>query len=431
MRLHLRNGANVAAAALLSLTLLGAYASAAPESVVAAVDANNVAALETLSRSGATAQQRGLAAGALLALRHEDGKAAALLIPVTRSMASRAVRATAYLGLAEVYLRDQRYRACYSAFRAALQLSPRSFDLEKRQDMASCQALAKVKPMQVVRETPGSLPITRDMVDLIRVPVKIDGVQHKAVVDTGAGFSTISASAAKSAGITMLRQTLSVGTASRRAVAMRLGVARRLLIGNATLTNVVFIVLPDSDLSFPHGYRVNAVIGLPVLMALGHRLEFVNSGAPALLYDVPRGRPDGQTGSDSNMLLAGLTPLVLVHVPGADNPLRMILDTGSPITEFAHDAIVDAPALLMHPKRHVSLPAVGAGGVVTERRGLILTDVALIIGGRQFKLKSVPVNSAAGAISSYRIDGLLGQNVLRQGARWTLDFNTMTLAVGN
>ena len=89
--------------ALIGLTLICARASSASESVVSAVNAINVTALETLSTSAPTAPQRTLAVGALLALRHEDAKAIATLMPVARSTGERTVRATAYLVLSDVY----------------------------------------------------------------------------------------------------------------------------------------------------------------------------------------------------------------------------------------------------------------------------------------------------------------------------------------
>lgn len=278
MRLHHQNGA-ILASAFLGLALFSARASAVPESVVAAVNANNVTALEVLSKSAPTAQQRTLAVGALLALRHEDAEAIATLTPLTRSTASRAVRATAYLALSDVYSRDQRYRACYSAIRAASQLSPQSVNLGYRQAMAFAQALAEVKPMQLVRERSGSLPITEEKVGMIRVPVEIDGHRRGALVDTGANFSTISASAAKRSGIEVLSRPASVGSSTEQAVAVQLGIAKRLQIGNAMLKNVVFIVVPDAGWGIPRKFGISAIVGVPVLMALG-RLEFVNSDPP-------------------------------------------------------------------------------------------------------------------------------------------------------
>jgi hypothetical protein len=242
------------------------------------------------------------------------------------------------------------------------------------------------------------------------------------MVDTGASFSTISASVAKRTGIRMLSQSASVGSSTKRALSVRLGLAGQLQIGNATLKNVVFIVVPDSDWGIPHRFRISAIIGLPVLMALG-RLELVNSGAPTLLYDVPRGKPARQAEVHSNLLLSCLEPLVLVRVPGAGAPLRMELDTGSNITTFAPNARAAAPGLFAQAELYTWHMA-GIGGVVTDRRALRLPEVPFSIGGRTIIMKNVVVSSRASATS----DGVIGADIFRQGTRWTMDFTTMTLA---
>ena len=411
--------------ALAGLTLTCARACPASESVVAAVNTVDVAALETLSTTAPTSQQRTLAAGALLALRHEDAKAIAMLIPVAGSMGDRSVRATADLVLSDVYCRDQRYRGCYSAIHIALQLSPASVNAAYRQAMVFAHALSGAKRMQLVRETPGSLPITEEKAGVIRVPVKIEGHRSGAMLDTGAAFSTVSLSAAKRFGIEMLTHSATVGSSTERAVAVRLGIAKRLQIGNAMLKNVVFIVVPDSDLPIPRRLGIGAIVGMPVLMALG-RLQFVNSATPTLLYDARRDKRAGHAGAHSNMLLSSLEPLVLVRVPGAAAPLRMELDTGSNITTFSKNAIAAAPVFFAGARRYVWHVG-GVGGVITERRALRLPEATLIIGGRRIILKSIVVSSHASATR----DGVIGANILREGARWTMDFKTMTLAVTN
>lgn len=410
--------------ALVGLTLICARASSASESVVAAVNAIDVTALETLSTSAPTAPQRTLAAGALLALRHKDAKAIATLIPVARSTGHRAVCATAYLVLSDVYCRDQHYRACYSAIHVALQLSPASVNMAYRQAMVFAHAISGVKPMELVRETPGSLPITDETAGVIRVPIKIDGHRSGAMLDTGAAFSTVSLSVATRFGIEMLGHSARVGSSTKRAVAVRLGIAKRLQIGNAMLKNVVFIVVPDSDLPIPRSLRIDAIIGLPVLMALG-RLEFLNSAAPTLRYDVQRNTPTS-AGAHSNMVLSSLEPLVLVRVSGAGTPLRMELDTGSNITTFTKNAMTAAPAFFASAKPYVWHVG-GVGGGVRERQALRLPEATLVIGGRQIVLRNLVVSSRASATK----DGVIGANILREGTRWTMDFKTMRLAVTN
>ena len=258
---------------------------------------------------------------------------------------------------------------------------------------------------------------------MIRVPIRIDGRRLGAMVDTGANMSAISASVAKRVGIQMLGRSASVGSETERTVAVRLGIARRLQIGNAIFENVVFIVLPDSELSLPLSYRISAFVGLPVLMALG-RLEFVNSGSPRLLYDLSRGKTASEARAHPNMLLSGLEPLLLVRVPGAGNPLRMKLDTGSDRTYFTRNAIRDAPALFAHARKYVWRVG-SAGGVVTERQALRVPETPFIIGGRRIVLKNVIVNSRASSTS----DGVIGEDLLAQDARWTIDFKFMALAV--
>lgn len=410
--------------ALLVLAARNARAGTEPDSVVAAVHSNDVAALETLAKSATTAQQRALAAGVLLAWRHDDVGAIAVLVPVARSTASRVVRAAADLALSDVYSRDQRYRACYSAIQSALQLSPQSVNGDYRQAAAFARALFGVSPMQLVRETPGSLPITDAAEGVIRVPVKINGKWRGAMVDTGASYSTISASVAKRSGIRMLSHAATVGSSTERAVGVRLGIAKRLRFGNAMLENVVFIVMPDSAWGIPPSFGVNAIIGMPVLLALG-RLEFANSGPATLSYGVPRGELTAQAGIHSNILLAGLEPLVIVRVPGAAKPLRMVLDTGANHTHFTRNVIADSPMLSVHAEPYVWHFG-GMGGVVTQRRALRLPQVRLTIGETPIVLKNVVVSSDTSAAS----DGVIGEDIFRQNVRWIMDFTTMTLAVG-
>mgnify|MGYP004704243999 FL=1 len=256
--------------------------------------------------------------------------------------------------------------------------------------MAFAHALAGVKPMRVVREMPGSLPITDEKAGMIRVPVRIGDHTLGAMVDTGANMSAITTSVAERLGIQMLDQSASISSATERTVATRVGIAKRLQIGNVALENVVFIVLPDSKLSLPPSYRISAIIGLPVLMALG-RLEIVNSGTPRLLYGISRVKTANDTEARPNILLSGLEPLVLVHVPGADNPLRMTLDTGSDRTYFTRNAMRDAPSLFAHAEHYVWHVG-SAGKVATERRDLRLPETPFTIGGRRIVLKNVIVS---------------------------------------
>ncbi len=201
MQRHRRIPRIILPIALGALVLPGAHAHAAGDALAAAINANNVTELAALATSAPTAAQRSLAEGALLALRHRDSTAIAELLPVTRSRATRTVRAQAYLVLANVYIVQQRYRDCYVAIHSALELSPHSVQFSGRQTMAFTRALRSIPPMQTLHAASGSLPLRRDRAGMIRIRVKIGSPPQEAVLDTGANFSTISTSAAKRTGV--------------------------------------------------------------------------------------------------------------------------------------------------------------------------------------------------------------------------------------
>lgn len=419
-------------APLLALVILCAPAlaqAAAPPGIAAlvgAIRANDVTTLEAIARGTAPPAQRALAHGTVLALRRQDAQAIAALQPVSRAPTDPTVRANALIELASVFMRDGRYRDCYDAFRAAARLSPRSMHHGDDQSMAFAHALIGVKPMRVVRAVSGSLPITRDKAGLMRVRVTLDAHPEDAVIDTGAGFSTISATTAQRLGLRMLDQNASVSSSTKRTVPTQLGIARRLQLGQTVLSNVVFIVLPDSALSFAHGaYTINTIVGLPVLLAL-RRIEFVDpAGTPRLKFGAgPRIERRNSEAHAPNVLLSALTPLVLVNVPGASAPLRLQLDTGANATLFAQNAVQTDPQLLRHATTH-RLRLGGAGGETNDPHALSLPAVTLDIGTERFFLKHVAVQPGGHKSS----EGTLGLDVLRQGARVILDFRTMQLRI--
>jgi hypothetical protein len=155
--------------------------------------------------------------------------------------------------------------------------------------------------------------------------LRMNGADQDAVIDTGAGFSTITRSVADRLGVALLDEEVSVTSGSREEVKTQLGMLDTLNFGDAVLMNVVFIVVPDEALSFSGGaYTINAIIGLPVFLEL-KRLEFVRGkDSESLIYGPGAGNASGR----ANMLLDGVEPMVLPKSDRAAPPLRLFIDTG-------------------------------------------------------------------------------------------------------
>jgi predicted aspartyl protease len=399
--------------------LLSVAAHAAPAPVLAANDANDVVGLETLAKSAATPDERALAQGSALALRHQDAAAIAVLEPLTQNASDKDIRAAAYLALSAVTLRQGRYADSYRNSVAAKALRSKPFTIEENQDMDLAKSLEGEKPMTVRHQAAGRLAVTRDVAGLVRVAVAINGNSADAVFDSGAGFSTLSESCAKKLGLRILDRPTTVGSSSKDALATRVGVAERFQFGDAVLNNVVFLVLPDSDLTFGNGaYKIDAIVGLPVMEALG-RVELAKEASGEALYygHKPGARAAG------NLILNGFLPIVLAEADGKAG-LRLFLDTGATNTMLNSSAARDYPALTAAAMKDAAT-ITGAGGSTKDDNAMTLPTLRLTIAGRVFNLVKVSMHSKL----EPGHHGVIGQDILKQGKSWALDFETMSFTV--
>jgi predicted aspartyl protease len=393
---------------------------AGPSPAQKAFEARDIVALETLSHTAATADERQLALGAALAFRRKDAAAIAALTSVESKATVKDLRASALQAIAEVYLRQGRFADTAAALRKAQALSTAPFDSATLQTLDFAEAASHEKPMQVTHLAAGRLDVTRDAAGLIRVPIRINGGEQDVVIDSGAGFSTISESTAKRLGLRLIERATSVRSASKDSVATRIGIADKLQFGEAELASVPFIVLPDEALSFAGGrYKIDAIVGLPVFVML-ERIAVGREGGKESLYYGPK--PEGK--GESNLLLAGVEPLALVHVDQAAEPLRMFIDTGAGKSTLNAKFVKDFPALAAAAIKHAARFE-GAGGQRVDDDAKALPELKLSIAGRPVILKNVSILSKTEADRH----GVIGQDVLKQGKRWVLDFAAMRFSI--
>jgi len=277
--------------------------------------------------------------------------------------------------------------------------------------------------MAVAHMACGQLPVTRDMAGMVNISVRINGQTQIAVIDSGAGYSTVSESAAKRLRVRVLDKAATVESASIDALVTRAGIADRLEFGEAVLTNVVFAVLPDEALTFAGGkYKIDAIMGLPVFVALD-RIELATEAGKESLHYGPK---PAAAASEPNLLLAGVGPIVLVKAEKADTPLRMLIDTGAVHTSLNGKFMADFPALseaAVNQTAHWE----GAGGAATDEKARTVPELKLIVAGRPITLTGVRMKSQAEPDRH----GAIGQDLLKQGKSWALDFANMTFAVSD
>ncbi|GAA0581012.1 retropepsin-like aspartic protease [Rhizomicrobium electricum] len=393
-----------------SLLLIGfcLVCGAAASPLTTAIAHRDIAALETLSAE--TEDAALLARGAVLALRHRDTAALAILEPLTRAAASQDISAGACFALSDIYLRQTRYAEARAALHCVEVQSGAPLEGEPLQVLHDTAALAGEKPMTLVRSAAGSVEARRDHAGLIRVPVTVNGERIRAVIDSDASFSVVSRSVAERLGLRILPDALTVLTTARPDQPMQLAVADRLMFGDAELANVVFAVLPDSAMRLRPDYRIEAVIGLPVLVTLGR-----------IAYDREAGRLDYGRGAaaaamEPNVLLSGLDPFVLVQSGSAR--VRLALDTAADTTTL-NASVWTVTASPKKTSERV-LTWRGAGGSITDR-ARVLDEWRIVIGNTPVTLQNVAVQSRPETDRH----GALGLDAVKDARRWVLDFDAM------
>jgi hypothetical protein len=410
----------LASAAALFLAFASEPAFARAPDLAAAVEAGDAATLEALAGS-----ERGdralLARGALSALRQQDREAIAALRAAAASHALEdGERRNAWGALAGIYLRQTRFAEAVAAYEAGRAFGPDpdlATEASTVQSLAFARALADAAPMQASIDSGGEARIVRDAAQLARANATINGRAQEAVLDTGAGYSTASQSAAERLGLRFLEAQVTVGSATSEAVPARLAIADTLVMAGGRFRNVVFIVLPDAALSFAGGaYRIDAIVGLPVLLRFG-RIEFVRDQAGEVLrHRSSRRLRQG----DMNLLLDGLQPIALVRAEGANAPLRMFIDTGAGRSKLSPRAASEFPQLVESAVRRTTTIG-GAGGELTDADALSIPHLTFTIGATSVRLDDVRVLSD----SRNRRHGAIGQDLLRSGSGYAIDFGAM------
>lgn len=192
--------------------------------------------------------------------------------------------------LAERAFLETRYRDAADALGHVLTLTE---DADRRAEVTRDRALyeiaSPVPPISVSGAAGGSLSVTRDMANQMRIDVGVeDAVSVPMLVDTGAEISVIMDRHARAAGLRFLEGEVQVGTVTED-VTGRLAVAERVELAGVIVNNLVFLVLPDDVLTLADGaYTVDGILGLQAYAAIGRmgwsqagtRLSFGAAAAP-------------------------------------------------------------------------------------------------------------------------------------------------------
>lgn len=274
------------------------------------------------------------------------------------------------------------------------------------------KSLEDIPAQEIVKNSDVSFPMVKDKVGLFNIDVSINQKTKNYVFDTGANISVIKRSLVEELGLTYIESNFYVTAFTGEKVDSDLAIARELLIGNLIFKNVVFLVLDDSDISFPQiDYYINGIIGFPVIEAMDEvrisKNDTIFSPKEPLDY------------KQENFALDGLTPIIAVKYQ--KDTLSFGFDTGARTTSLYVPFYKKYQEAIDENYTPQTFKSGSAGGVV-EFDGFLIDSLALSIGDSSASLENIQLHKNDITTDVSNFYGNLGQDFIKQFDEMIISF---------
>lgn len=280
------------------------------------------------------------------------------------------------------------------------------------------QALSRFPDQALARHKPSRIPYEMKDGNLV-VPVSIDGIGGRYILDTGFTNCALGRSEAQRVGLAVADAAVTAGDSIvGGSVPMQAATAARVAIGGFDWRNVACTVLPDSAQPFaslPPGEQ--GIIGLPLILTFG-TWRWTAGGDMEIGFSRDESRD-----AKPNMWIDGLNLMTRAMLgPGA---LDMHVDTGATESWLLPRFRQDYPAI-------ASMGALGAQAIsqvagTSAVASLVLPQVTLGIGGFDALLRPCPILLQSSGLAWAH--GIAGMDLLRQAHRVSFDFGKMRLSM--
>jgi hypothetical protein len=273
---------------------------------------------------------------------------------------------------------------------------------------------ANVKPQKMNKQKDLLLNSYRNKFNHLIIPVKVDTTNEDFIFDTGANLSTIAESQAKKMKLKVFEQNVEIGSSTQKKIQSKLAVADSLYVSEILFENVLFIVMPDEQLTFPQiNYSIKGIIGFPVI----HQLGEVHLNKDGKIF-VPQVASKKAT---QNIFFEGLNPVVKVF--SENDTLLFTFDTGAGHTELSFKYYNDHKAQIDKKGEMKTNERGGVGGIVAVKE-YIISNFPLRIGNHKTSLETIPVTLEEYGFNKY-FDGNLGQDVFMKFNSLIINFESM------
>jgi len=384
----------------------------------------------SLPGSNLTDSDRTFVEGIMANRRNQVADSSRMLEPLlpSLSVANRPWAILALSALADDYEKTFRYADAADAYAELEKQYGSSMEEQERKrvsrEAARWNALRDA-PAQTVEVTgPFIVPIRRNRVGLLEVPVQLGKVRESLILDTGANLSAISYSLARRLGLRISTSAATSRGIAGRQMEVRTAIIPDLRLGQAKLKNVAVIVVDDDDLLVAGlHYRIPGSLGLPVLLALGQVTFFADNR-----FGVGVKPATESQSPEENLFLQRLTPVIAAEVNREDR--LFTIDTGATGSFFTIRYFLEHKREF-NPQNAEDFDLAGAGGGQSYP-SYATGKVDVRLGGACVAMNRIPVISVQRGMSDDNFYGNIGQETLVRLKSYTFDFQKMRFsAEGN
>jgi hypothetical protein len=255
-----------------------------------------------------------------------------------------------------------------------------------------------------------TLKMNRDKAGLANLATKSGTNNIDFIFDTGANISTVTESTAKAFNMSLLGEGIEVGAITGKTVISKIAVCPEFSIGNITIKNAAFLVLPDDALAFPQiGYQINGIIGFPVIEAM-KEIQITQNDE----FIVPKEKTKF---TEQNMALDFLNPVINI------NGEYYTFDSGATNTSLYKKYMAKHASEIEGTYSLTELEFGGAGGSLSKKGYKIVFRP--IVAGRQLTINDTDLFTENVGREENLFYGNIGQDVIKQFTKMTLNFESM------
>ncbi|MCS3797014.1 aspartyl protease family protein [Niastella sp. OAS944] len=298
---------------------------------------------------------------------------------------------------------------------------------EERDDVRNSdliwKGLQNVPPQTTTIDSETQIAYRGDLAGLMNIPVSFADSTYYFVFDTGANLSVITESYARKSNLRMLNVKFKVRAITGLQVHASLGIADELKLGNISVKNAVFMVFPDSALSFARGvYTIKGIIGFPIIEQLQEvRISKNNRKAAESggTMTIP------QTAVDRNIRNFGVDELLpVITVAYNTDTLAFTFDTGAQFTFLNEPFYHQYKKLIDTAGKSMDMQIGGAGGI-TKTKAYRLQTVEINVAGQPALIKDVSVKTTSTTPKDKLYYGNFGQDIMNQFKEMVINFKYM------